>query len=129
MRFTGPVQNISDYLQASDLFVFPTENDAFPSSVVEAMACGLPVISTPVGAIKTIITHDENGLLIQPSNHDQLLNALELLKSNRELATRLGENARLSVQSRYSAQGVTRKYLSLFQSILDARKFKEATKS
>lgn len=119
VRFTGAVQNVAQYLQAADLFVFPTENDAFPSSVVEAMACGLPVITTPVGAIKTIITHEENGLLIQPGNNEQLLDALLRLKSDGELAAHLRHNAWKSVQNLYSAQGVTRKYISLFQSIME----------
>lgn len=128
VRFTGAMQNVEQYLQISDVFVFPTENDAFPSSVVEAMACGLPVIATPVGAIKTIITHERNGLLIQPDHFEQLFNALHVLQFDKALGAHLGQNALQTAQSRYSAQGVTGKYVSLFQSIIDAGKFKERVK-
>jgi glycosyltransferase involved in cell wall biosynthesis len=117
--FTGAVQNVPEYLQASDLFVFPTENDAFPSSIVEAMACGLPVVTTPVGAIKTIVTDRETGLLIQPGNQEQLFQALDVMLSDTALASRLGDVACRSVQDLYSAETVTKKYMDLFQGLIE----------
>ena len=84
--FLGSVQNVPEYLQAADLFVFPTENDAFPSSIVEAMACALPIVTTPVGAIKTIVSHQETGLLVQPGNFEQLFEALDVMLSDKALA-------------------------------------------
>jgi glycosyltransferase involved in cell wall biosynthesis len=117
--FTGALQNVPEYLQASDLFVFPTENDAFPSSIVEAMACGLPVVSTPVGAIKTIITNGKTGLLIQPGNAEHLYQALDVILSNKEMASHLGKAAYQSVQALYSAEIVSKKYLTLFQSLIE----------
>lgn len=116
--FLGAVQNVPDYLQAADLFVFPTENDAFPSSIVEAMACTLPVVTTPVGAIKTIVTHRETGLLVQPGNFEQLFEALDVMLSDKAFASRLGEAGCRMVQERYSAGSIMRKYLSLFEKTL-----------
>lgn len=114
VRFLGAVRNVPEYLQAADLFVFPTENDAFPSSIVEAMACALPVITTPVGAIKTIVRDRETGLMIQPGNHQQLFEALDVMLSDMELVSRLGQAAWQTARKQYSAESVTRKYLSLF---------------
>jgi glycosyltransferase involved in cell wall biosynthesis len=119
VSFLGAVGNVSEYLQASDLFVFPTENDAFPSSVIEAMSCALPVVTTPVGAIKTMITDGENGLLVEPGNSQQLYQALESLLSGPWLVSHLGQAALQTVQERYSAKKVISNYLSLFQRILD----------
>jgi glycosyltransferase involved in cell wall biosynthesis len=118
VRFLGPVRNVPQYLQASDLFVFPTENDAFPSSIVEAMACELPVVTTPVGAIKTIVTDRKTGLIVQPGNREQLFDALNVMLSQPAFASRLGQAGWEIVQDRYSAGTVTRKYLSLFQKII-----------
>jgi glycosyltransferase involved in cell wall biosynthesis len=118
VRFLGPVQNIPEYLQAADVFVFPTENDAFPSSVIEAMACGLPVVTTPVGAIKTIVVHGETGLLVQPGNHGQLFQALVAIMSDTTLASRLGQGGRQIVEDRYSSASAVAKYLSLFERTL-----------
>jgi len=118
--FLGAVQNVPEYLQAADLFAFPTENDAFPSSIVEAMACALPVVTTPVGAIKTIVTHQETGLLVQPGNFEQLFEALDIMLSDKALASRLGQAAWQAVQKQYAVANITRQYLSLFQTTLQS---------
>jgi glycosyltransferase involved in cell wall biosynthesis len=114
VQFTGSVQNVEEYLQSSDIFAFPTEDDALPSSLLEAMACALPVVTTPVGAIRTIVAHMQNGLIVQPGNFDQLYQALDTLILDQDLATRLGSVAWKTVQDRYAAEIVTKKYLSLF---------------
>jgi glycosyltransferase involved in cell wall biosynthesis len=118
--FLGSVQNIPEYLQAADLFVFPTENDAFPSSLIEAMSCGLPVVTTSVGAIKTIVVPQETGLIVQPGNRQQLYEALVAILSDKTLASRLGLAGRQVVEERYSAENTVGRYLSLFASTLQA---------
>jgi len=116
--FTGNVPNVPDYLRAADVFAFPTENEAFGSSLVEAMCCGLAVVTTPVGAISTIVQHGQNGLVIQPGAAGELESALNRLLSDRALATRLGSAAHRCAVERYSAERVTRQYLDLFQNIV-----------
>jgi glycosyltransferase involved in cell wall biosynthesis len=115
VRFAGSVRNVADYLQASDIFAFPTENDAFPSSILEAMACGLALVTTPVGAIGSVIRDNENGLLTHPGNGQQLFEALDKLIRNKPLAVRLGQAAVKSVHDRYSTEAVTGKYLAMFE--------------
>jgi glycosyltransferase involved in cell wall biosynthesis len=122
VHFTGSVQNVPEYLQASDMFVFPTENDAFPSSLVEAMTCRLPVITTPVGAIKTIVSDQKNGLLVQPGDFQQLCQAIETLLTDPKLAARLGQAGWQTVQDNYSAEIVTRKYINVFRQMTSAGK-------
>jgi glycosyltransferase involved in cell wall biosynthesis len=117
VRFAGDVRNVHEYLQASDIFVLPTESDAFPLALVEAMACGLPAVSTPVGGIKDIITHMHNGLLVPPRDPQQTRDALYALMSEPFLAARLGMAARQTVQEKYSAQRITEKYIALFTEI------------
>jgi glycosyltransferase involved in cell wall biosynthesis len=116
--FLGALQNVPEYLQASDLFAFPTENDAFPSSILEAMACALPVVTTPVGAIKTIVTHGETGLLVEPGDFEQLFDAMDSMVSDKALASRLGQAAWQAVQHQYAVENIIRQYLSLFQTTL-----------
>lgn len=118
--FLGAVQNVQEYLQAADLFAFPTENDAFPSAIVEAMACALPVVTTPVGAVKSIVTHRETGLLVQPRNFEQLFDALDVMLSDQQWAARLGQSAWQAVHDQYAAENITRQYVLLFQDALQS---------
>ena len=118
--FLGAVQNVPEYLQAANLFVFPTENDAFPSSIVEAMACALPVVTTPVGAIKTVVTDRETGLLVPPGNFEKLFEALDVMLADKVLASRLGQSGWQAVQNQYAAANTTMQYLALFQTTLQS---------
>lgn len=115
--FTGSVQNVPDYLQASDIFVLPTEDDAFPSSLIEAMTCRLAVVSTPVGAIKTILTNEQNGLLVPPGDFEQLYRAVDSLLTDADQAARLGQAGWQTVQNSYAAEIVNRQYIRLFWAV------------
>jgi glycosyltransferase involved in cell wall biosynthesis len=117
--FTGSVQNVQEYLQASDVFVFPTENDAFPSSLIEAMASGLPVIATAVGAIPEVVSHGENGFLVPPGDLDALTAAMERLLADPDLSGGLGRAGRRTVETRYSATGVTARYTHLLRALVE----------
>jgi glycosyltransferase involved in cell wall biosynthesis len=113
--FAGEVANVHEYLQASDIFVLPTEDDAFPLALVEAMACGLPVVSTRVGGIGDIVTHGENGLLVTAGEFDALYHAIKRLIANPSVAGALGDAAAGTVRSRHSREIVAQKYADLFQ--------------
>jgi glycosyltransferase involved in cell wall biosynthesis len=116
--FAGEADNVHEYLQASDIFVSPTEKDAFPLALIEAMACGLPVISTPVGGIREIITDKQNGLLVEPGNFQQLYDVVSALIVDKALSAFLGKAAAQTVQEKYSAVIVAAKYVELFRNIV-----------
>jgi glycosyltransferase involved in cell wall biosynthesis len=118
VHFTGSVDNVHEYLQASDLFVFPTENEAFGISLIEAMACGLPVVSTSVGGVKDILEHRKNGLVVETGNFQQLYEALDTLISDTMLAASLGQAARQTVQVKYTAEMVTQKYIDMINALI-----------
>lgn len=115
VRFTGNVSNVHEYLQAADAFVLPTENEVFSNAIIEAMACGLPVISTAVGGLRDIVTNDVNGLVIGTNDRDGLRDALARLLGDNALAARLGAQALKTVQERYSRQIVTAEYIRMFR--------------
>lgn len=120
---TGEVQNVQEYLQSSDVFVFPTEIEAFGISLIEAMSCGLPVISTNVGGIKDILNNGINGLVVSPGDSQQLYDALNKLIVDRALFATLGQAARKTVQERYSLDTVNRGYMALFNNVYKQRFF------
>jgi glycosyltransferase involved in cell wall biosynthesis len=115
--FTGAVRNVNEYLQASDIFAFPTESEAFGISLIEAMACGLPSVASDVGGVKDILVTNQNGLVVDLGNFEQLIDALEQLSASPELRTTLGTLARHTVCDRYEADAVARQYTELFRRI------------
>ena len=110
VKFTGYVRNVHEYLQAADLFVFPTEGEAFPLSLVEAMSCGLPVIASRVGGIPEIVTHGRDGILVDPANPEALAREIAFLMKETPTAGSLGSNARRTVCEAYSIESVASQY-------------------
>ena len=83
-----------NWLQAMDVFCLPSyANEGVPQALMQAMAVGLPVISTPVGAIGEIICNQENGVLVPPKNISALADAMANMTTDTSLAARLGTEA------------------------------------
>lgn len=115
--FTGYVTNVHEYLQASDIFAFPTEYEAFGLSLVEAMSCGLPVVASRVGGIPEIVTHERTGLLVEPGRPDMLTEAILGLLRDADRAQAIATAGRALAQERYSIQSVAARYCDLFSSL------------
>jgi len=120
VTFTGYVDCVHEYLQASDLFVFPTENEAFGIALVEAMSCGLPSIASHVGGIPGIVDHLNNGVLVDPGEADALAWSIMALIEQPDLRGRLAHEARESVRRRFSIRVVAEQHKELFSSICNA---------
>ena len=93
--FTGFVDNVCEYLQASDIFLLPSEIEGVPNAMVEAMSCNLPVISTPVGDCKYLIEDGKNGFLVNDVNG--FIEKCKSLKKNRKLRESMGYLGRKKV--------------------------------
>jgi glycosyltransferase involved in cell wall biosynthesis len=111
--FTGEVDEVEVYLQAADLFVFPSENEAFGISVIEAMASGLPVACSDAGGLPEIVEDGLTGLSFPSGNGKRLKEILLQLLSDGELRRSLGEAARISAMHRYSEDRVVGLYAEL----------------
>jgi glycosyltransferase involved in cell wall biosynthesis len=106
------------YRNAATL-VLPSESDAesFGIVLIEAMACGLPVIGSRIGGIPNVIRDNENGLLVQPRNPEDLAAAITHLLSSPELAMRFRRAGLDDVQSHYTAQRLVSDTENLFQNL------------
>ena len=90
----GTTNNIQEKLLDSSIFLFPSESEGLPLSLLEAMSCGLPSIGRhDCPAVNTLIEHKENGLLCQ-GTPDSVAEALEYLISSTQERQRMGANAR-----------------------------------
>ena len=86
--------DVDQLLDQADILILPSYDENLPMSVIEAMAAGLAVIATPVGATADIIRHGETGLLVTPGNVEEQAKALERLIGDAALRRQLGEAAR-----------------------------------
>lgn len=98
LDWLGPDQRDA-LLAKADVFVLPSYNEGLPMALLEAMAWGLPVITTPVGGIPELVTQAQNGLLVNPGDIQQLSEAIQSLIENETLRLSLGNAARVSVLS------------------------------
>lgn len=102
VRFTGHQDEVSRYYAASDVFALPSEKEAFPLSVLEAMSFELPVVASTVDGIPEQIEDDQNGFLIAPGNAQRLAHLLGLMMKDPLLRARLGAEGRKRVIERFS---------------------------
>ena len=114
--FTGRVENVADHLAAFDIFVFPSRHEGLGSTLLDAMAVGVPIVATAVDGIPEIITHEANGLLVVPGDPAALAAACQRLRDDPELAARLVANGRDRV-SRYTVAAMADRYQALYQSL------------
>jgi glycosyltransferase involved in cell wall biosynthesis len=110
----GAVTNVSDYLRAADLFVFPSEYEGFGLALVEAMACALPVVTTRVGIAADVIEDRRTGMLVDIGDAAGFRNAIAWLLDHRDEWRAMGNRARHTVETRYGMDAVAERYLELF---------------
>jgi glycosyltransferase involved in cell wall biosynthesis len=93
-------------LRDADIFAFPTfyPNEAFPLVLLEAMAAGLPVISTTVGGIPDMVIDGETGLLVPPGEVSSLASALRRLVTDSGLRIRMGQAGRGRFMRHYTLE-------------------------
>ena len=115
VRFAGAVSDVRPYYAASDLFVLPALYDPFPNAVLEAMACGLPVVTTPTCGGAELLVEGENGFVRDALDVEGLANAIGRLEPG--VALRAGENARETVAA-LTPQAMAREYSTLYRRLL-----------
>ena len=88
----------------ADVFVLPSLSEGSPNALLEAMACGLPIVATRVGGVPEIAVDGETALLVPPEDPVALARAIDRLLRDRPLAARLGSAARAAVLTRYTPE-------------------------
>jgi glycosyltransferase involved in cell wall biosynthesis len=112
-----PHDRLPLYYSAANVFACPTLADNLPYTVLEAMACGKPVIASRVGGIPEEVLHGVTGLLVEKANVSELGDALCDLLNQPERATSMGESGRKRVKEVFSMSEFLRRYESLYRQL------------
>lgn len=120
--FLGDQTDIPALLSAMDLFVLPSKHEGMPNAVLEAMAAGLPVVTTSAGGTQEIIQNNKTGILVKPDDPEALYQALALLFSDSELRRRLGNAAYGHVKENFSLDRTINITVNLYQEIISTKK-------
>tara|TARA_B110000305_G_scaffold237228_1_gene300078 strand:- start:1318 stop:1776 length:459 start_codon:yes stop_codon:yes gene_type:complete len=99
-----------------------SREDNLPNTIVESLACGVPVISTNVGGIPEMYDPDKSGRLITRDDSKSMNETLLMLASNPDLIKQFSANARLDAEKNYSPRTQASKYIELFRKIIRSSK-------
>jgi glycosyltransferase involved in cell wall biosynthesis len=114
VHFTGVVSGdiVVQVFREADVFVLPSQNEGMSVAVLEAMACGLPVVVTDTGGTAELVQENVNGFVIPWSNVNDLTEKLALLVRDQQLRHRMGNASRQTAMN-FSWSAMARKYLEL----------------
>jgi glycosyltransferase involved in cell wall biosynthesis len=121
VKFPGFVPDIKSVYAATDLFVFPSHEEPLGSSLLAAMAHGLPVVAFSRGGVPEVVEDGKNGLLVKDLDPIALSAAITRLLSNPAEARRLGETARENISLRFSANRMADATLQLYERLIANR--------
>lgn len=120
VRFLGAVDDVAPFLPAADLFVLPSRAEGMSNALLEAMACGLPVVASDVGGTRDVLGHEEGGRLVPPEDPDALTAAMGTVASDPGLRQRLGRAARERAMA-FDIEAIVDRYLDLYESLRAGR--------
>jgi glycosyltransferase involved in cell wall biosynthesis len=118
--FAGHQEDVLPWLLAADVLALPSyANEGIPQALMQAMACGLPVVTTHVGAIGEIVADGVQGLVVPPRDVERLAAAIERLRADPALRDRLGAAGLAQAREHFSMERMLDGMEAVFQGVLD----------
>ncbi|MHB8483639.1 MAG: glycosyltransferase family 4 protein [Nitrospiria bacterium] len=118
IQWLGHQENIEQIYSRSHIVVLPSYREGVPKSLLEAAACGRPLVATDVPGCREIVRHGENGLLVPPKSVEPLAMALKTLIENPGLRNEMGARSRTIAEAEFSQEKVITETLAVYQSLL-----------
>jgi glycosyltransferase involved in cell wall biosynthesis len=123
--FTGavPHKDVLQYYHKANVFVLPSLNEGMSNTMLEALACGLPLIATDTGGTKEILADGRNGFIVRMRDSNDLAEKLEKLVLDPSLVERMGQES-LRIAKELSWESVAKGYVELYQKTINLRKIR-----
>jgi L-malate glycosyltransferase len=119
VAFMGQVTNVIEYLYAANVFLLPSLIEGLSNALLEAMAVGLPCITSDIPGNRQVIQHGVDGLLFESNSAEDLANTVSQVLNDPKFAAQLGHQARTKIEQEYSIDVVVEKYISLYDKLQD----------
>jgi glycosyltransferase involved in cell wall biosynthesis len=128
VTFTGNLDRfaVSEAVAAADIVAVPSIisskgfRDGLPTTLLEAMAAGRPIVASAIGGIPEVLAHETNGLLVPEKNPRALADAVRRLRSDPGLSERLGANARATAISTFDWASAAEAFERIFEAAVDS---------
>jgi len=117
VHFVGyvPDEKMASTYRQAEMFVLPSVFEPFGMTAIEAMACGTPVIASKFGGIRTVIASGRNGILVDPTNPEEMAGAILRLHRDRDQAGKMGMAGAEMVRQRLSWEAIAERHLSFYR--------------
>lgn len=127
-HYIGPRSDVPDVLRSLDILVLPSQRDkeAFPRIVVEAMACGIPVLATAVAGVPEAVVHGETGLLVDPEDFEGFVSALRTLVTDDDMRRQCGAAAVARCRALFSMEANAAAISHVYRSVTAEHRAQES---
>ncbi len=119
VKFLGKQNGLVDILNASDLFLIPSQSESFGLAALEAMSCGLPVVSSSVGGLPELIKHNETGFIAEIGDIDRMSKYVIELFTNKRKYELFSNSARKRVENNFDKEIIIPEYEKFYSKILN----------
>ena len=120
VKFLGKQEGLVEILNSADLFLIPSQSESFGLAALEAMACGLPVISSSVGGLPELISHNETGFIAEIGDVDRMAKYVVDLLNNDKKYKLFSKNARDRAVNKFDKSKIIPIYEKHYQTILNS---------
>jgi N-acetyl-alpha-D-glucosaminyl L-malate synthase BshA len=119
VKFMGKQSALVEILSAADLFIIPSQSESFGLAALEAMSCGLPVISSSIGGLPELVVHNETGFIAEIGDIDRMAKyAIDLL-TNQQKYDIFSKNCRARAIEKFNIEKITDQYENYYKKILN----------
>lgn len=119
INWLGECDNVKEMLDKSHIMAFPSYyREGVPKSLIEAAACGLPIVTCDSTGCRDVVDDGVNGFLIEPRNPEMLAEKLRILIDNRELRERMGKESRCKAEREFGIDKVIDTHLRIYKELL-----------
>jgi len=121
VKFLGKQDGLVDILNAADVFLIPSQSESFGLAALEAMACGVPVVSSSVGGLPELVKHNDSGFIAEIGDIDRMSKyVIDLLTNSRKYEI-FSNNARRRAIELFGIDKIVPYYENYYQTVLEEK--------